>query len=83
MSVGAIFAAMPMIQRIRARHAFVPCGAVPLRHWWQLDAASGWCERRWRDDARHYRRTVRVADCQAEFEFGSDDDTVEFLLRFG
>lgn len=83
MSVRAIFEALPVVQRLRARDDFVATTVVSLRRWNQLEEASWWCERHWRDYDRQYRRRVRLADCQATFEFPSTPDAAAFLLKFG
>ena len=79
----AVMAALPTIQRLKAKDNFVAKVVVPLRDWDELDAASWWCERHWRDYDRQYRRRVRVADREATFEFPGTEDATEFLVKFG
>jgi hypothetical protein len=83
MSIRALFDANPFFQAIKARDAFCATHSVTLQHWQQLDAASGWCEQRWKDYRLHYRRRVRVEQREATFEFRDFDHAVEFLFRFG
>jgi hypothetical protein len=83
MSLAANFVANPIIQRLRAKQDFVAIATIRLRRWEQLDAASWWCECRWRNHDRQYRRLVRVANCLADFQFPREDDAIEFLMMFG
>lgn len=83
MSIREILAANPILQRLRAKGNFIAVVAIPLRDWKQLWDAEGWCERRWEDYDRQYRRRTREEDCVATFVFPNLDDAAEFLLRFG
>jgi len=83
MSFRAKIDAIPIIQAINARDKFAATLTVTLQNWEQLDAASWWCEERWRDYSLHYRRRVRAEECKATFEFADDCHAIEFLMRFG
>ena len=83
MSIHAMIAAIPVFQRLNARQNFVAVAAIPLRDWDQLWKAEDWCNIRWDDYGRQYRRSTREEDRHAVFEFPCDDDAVEFLMKFG
>lgn len=83
MSLGRLIGANPLVVMLRAKHAFDPATPVLLRHWWRLDAATWWCEQRWREHDRQYRRTVRAAGQRASFEFANKIDALAFRLKFG
>lgn len=70
----------PTVLALRARDAFRPVAVVQLRHWFDLDTATAWCEHRWRSHGRHYRRRIFAADRRATFEFASHMDALAFNL---
>lgn len=83
MSIRALIARNPFFQAIKARDNFVATFAVTLGDWRQLDAASWWCEERWRDYRLHYRRRVFADLSRAVFEFEDDCHAIEFLMGYG
>jgi hypothetical protein len=83
LTIAAMIRAIPTVQRLREKDDFVASVSVALLDWEQLDAATWWCECRWRDHDHKYRRRLAVADSQATFEFPGEDDAFEFLLKFG
>jgi hypothetical protein len=74
---------LPAFVRLRAKGEFDSAGDVSLKHWWKLDIATGWCEWRWRQHGRKYRRRVFVSATQARFEFAHETDVLAFRLLFG
>lgn len=66
-----------------ARQEFETAGTVELRDWADLDRASWWCEKQWRDEKHGYRRMVRAGDREATFEFADADDAFIFKMTFG
>ena len=74
---------IPYVKRIRDRDNFTAVSTIPLRYWHQLDVASSWAESRWEEANRRYRRLVDVEGRSATFEFETDEDTAEFLFKFG
>ena len=82
-TIRAFTASNPVVQSLRAKDAFVATDIVTLRRWDELDEASWWCVRQWRDYDCQYRRRVRAEDCQATFEFPNAEDAMVFLLKFG
>ena len=72
--------ASPVFTQMRARTEFEPSYSVLLRHWWQRDIATGWCEHRWRSHQRPYRRRIDAVACNVVFEFSSEPDALAFRL---
>ena len=82
-SIPKMLAANPIFQQVNARQNFLAVAAIVLRDWGLLEQAEDWCKLRWKHYGRQYRLSTREEDCYAIFEFPDDDDTVEFLMRFG
>lgn len=81
--ITSLIANLPSVKSLRDRQAFKAVSSIPLRDWYQLKEASSWSEARWNDFGRKYRKRTDADEQRAWFEFESDEDAVEFLLRFG
>jgi hypothetical protein len=68
---------------LQAREDFLTTVAVSLRSWDDLEEASWWCVRQWREQNRQSRRRLDGGSRRATFEFGRSDFAIEFLLKFG
>lgn len=73
----------PAVAAIRTRANFATVATVTMERWWLLDTASSWCEQRWRDQGRPYRRRISASERTASFDFASSVDALAFALRFG
>ena len=80
MSLAARFRASPEYRAMLARTEFEPSYPVPLRYWWQRDIATGWCEHRWRNHQRPYRRRINAGARTVAFEFSNAADALAFRL---
>lgn len=83
MSVGRLFTRNPVWVALTAKITFVAVASIRLRVWGRLEEASCWAEQRWQVHGRKYRRTVDAAKQVAHFEFEHNEETIEFLMRFG
>ena len=73
----------PTLLALVARDAFHAVAVVQLERWRDLVAATSWCELRWRNDGRHYRRRIYAADQTATFEFANMMDALALRLASG
>ena len=60
-----------LLASFEKRSSFQSVVAVRVAGWADIEAASVWCERRWRSHGQHYRRRVDAANQSALFEFAS------------
>lgn len=82
-SIAAMIRKNAEFQAMLDRSTFDAAGTLAIRNFGDLDRASWWCEERWEEAHRRYRRTVDAAGEKATFEFEHLSDVTAFRLMFG